>query len=192
MPRIVSRTICGISTYASVVTSPATWTRPVVAMVSTATRDSGSLSSRASRIASLIWSQILSGCPSVTDSEVKSRSAEGADPWDSGMCSGKVTQLPYWLANGGAAACVPMLRRRCLRLSGSRKDAAQFGTDTVNDSGGDVLLGTRRRLGLQTGLRENDNGVVVLPEHLVGTHVVHHQQVTALAPQLGLGVRKHV
>ena len=82
------------------VTSPATCTRPVVASVSTATRDSGSLASRASRIASLIWSQILSGWPSVTDSDVKSRSEAGVDPWKSGMCSGKVTQLPYWLENG--------------------------------------------------------------------------------------------
>src|SRR6478735_8087708 len=167
MPRMVSRTICGISTYASVVTSPATWTRPVVAMVSTATRDSGSLSSRASRIASLIWSQILSGCPSVTDSEVKSRSAAGADPWDSGMCSGKVTQLPYWLANGGASAYVPMLRRRSLRPSGSRKDLAQLGADAIDDNGGHVLFGAGRRLWFGAGPRKDDHGVVVLAENLV-------------------------
>jgi hypothetical protein len=42
----------------------------------------------------------LSGWPSVTDSEVKSRSAEGVDPEDWGRCSGKVTQLPYWLESG--------------------------------------------------------------------------------------------
>src|SRR2546427_13062101 len=48
-----------------------TW--PVVIMVSTATRDLGSSLSRESRIASLIWSAILSGCPSVTDSEVNRR-----------------------------------------------------------------------------------------------------------------------
>src|SRR3954470_1014239 len=51
-----------------------TW--PVVIMVSTATRLFGSSASMASRIESLIWSQILSGWPSVTDSEVKRRSAE--------------------------------------------------------------------------------------------------------------------
>src|SRR5919107_3416804 len=176
MPRMVSRTICGISTYASVVTSPATWTSPVVAMVSTATRDSGSLSSRASRIASLIWSQILSGCPSVTDSEVKSRRAEGTDPWDSGMCSGKVTQLPYWLANGGTAACVPMLRRRCLRPSGSRKDPAQLGADPVNDDGGDVLLGAGGRLWIRAGAGQDDHRIVVLAEHLVRSNVVPHSK----------------
>src|SRR5690606_10169371 len=45
-------------------------------MVSTATRANGSCSRIASRIASEIWSQTLSGCPSVTDSEVNSRSVE--------------------------------------------------------------------------------------------------------------------
>ncbi|GAP60014.1 hypothetical protein AHiyo1_34380 [Arthrobacter sp. Hiyo1] len=108
IPRMVSRTICGISTYASVVTSPATCTKPVVAMVSTATRDSGSAARSASRMASLIWSQILSGCPSVTDSEVKSRSLDGV-PWDS-WCSGKVTRLPYSVGGGRLPPYVPMLR----------------------------------------------------------------------------------
>ena len=46
-------------------------TRPVVAAVSHATRHMGSFAIRASRIASEIASHILSGCPSVTDSEVK-------------------------------------------------------------------------------------------------------------------------
>src|SRR4051795_12442938 len=41
--------------------------------VSTATRLRGSCVSMASRIESLIWSAILSGWPSVTDSEVKRR-----------------------------------------------------------------------------------------------------------------------
>src|SRR6478736_9735941 len=71
MPLTTWRTICGISTYALVVTSPATCTRPVVTIVSTATRACGSCSSIASRMASEIWSQILSGWPSVTDSDVK-------------------------------------------------------------------------------------------------------------------------
>ena len=61
MERISRRTISGISTYASVVTSPATWMRPVAAIVSTATRERGSASSRASRIASEMRSQTLSG-----------------------------------------------------------------------------------------------------------------------------------
>ena len=40
--------ISGISTYASVVTSPAMWMRPVAAIVSTATRERGSAASSAS------------------------------------------------------------------------------------------------------------------------------------------------
>src|SRR5215217_3142158 len=73
MSRMVSRTISAISTYPPVVTSPAMWTWPVVIRVSTATRLRGSWRSIASRIASLIWSAILSGWPSVTDSDVKRR-----------------------------------------------------------------------------------------------------------------------
>src|SRR5512141_3436783 len=45
--------------------------RPVVTRVSHATRPSGSSFRIASRIASEIWSAILSGWPSVTDSDVK-------------------------------------------------------------------------------------------------------------------------
>ena len=52
------------------VISPSTSTRPVVVAVSHATRASGSSRMIASRIASLIWSHILSGWPSVTDSDV--------------------------------------------------------------------------------------------------------------------------
>src|SRR3712207_4861116 len=48
-------------------------TCPVVIIVATATRLFGSWASIASRIESLIWSAILSGWPSVTDSEVKRR-----------------------------------------------------------------------------------------------------------------------
>src|ERR671933_394608 len=73
MPSTVERTISGMSAYPAVGTSPATWTSPVVTRVSTATRLVGSCASSASRMASLIWSQILSGWPSVTDSEVNSR-----------------------------------------------------------------------------------------------------------------------
>jgi hypothetical protein len=54
IPTIVSRTIRGISTYASVVTSPATMASPVVTIVSQATRPLGSASRMASRTASEI------------------------------------------------------------------------------------------------------------------------------------------
>src|SRR5262245_61768696 len=65
------RTTEGTSTTERVVTSPATTVRPVVTRVSIAARDPGSPLRTSSRIASEIWSAILSGCPSVTDSDVK-------------------------------------------------------------------------------------------------------------------------
>src|SRR6266536_178905 len=77
MPRIVSRTTFDTSTYVFVVISPATTTRPVVTSVSQATRPSGSSRRTASRTASETWSAILSGCPSVTDSDVKRNSRAG-------------------------------------------------------------------------------------------------------------------
>src|SRR5438552_5126615 len=70
MPHTVSRTRREMSTYADVEISPATTTRPVVSSVSHATRPIGSSAMMASRTASEIWSAILSGWPSVTDSDV--------------------------------------------------------------------------------------------------------------------------
>ena len=55
---------------ALVLISPATTHRPVVTSVSHATRPYGSSARTASRTLSLIWSAILSGWPSVTDSDV--------------------------------------------------------------------------------------------------------------------------
>src|ERR1700710_530126 len=71
MSAIVARARRGMSTYVSVVISPATTTRPVVIRVSQATRPMGSSLRTASRTESEIWSAILSGWPSVTDSDVK-------------------------------------------------------------------------------------------------------------------------
>src|SRR5436190_23744999 len=59
-----------MSTYVSVVISPETTIRPVFTSVSHATREPGSSRRHASRTPSEIWSATLSGCPSVTDSEV--------------------------------------------------------------------------------------------------------------------------
>src|ERR1700760_3023975 len=76
MSRMRSRTVFVMPANASlafVVTSPTTWTCPVVTRVSTATRECGSSASSASSTESLMASQILSGCPSVTDSLVNSR-----------------------------------------------------------------------------------------------------------------------
>ena len=70
MSVMMLRTSFGMSTYVSVVISPPTRTRPVVANVSHATRAAGSFAKMASSTPSLTWSQSLSGWPSVTDSEV--------------------------------------------------------------------------------------------------------------------------
>src|SRR6266478_5738301 len=56
--------------WAMVVISPATTATPVVIRVSQATRPLGSCFITSSRTASEIWSAILSGWPSVTDSDV--------------------------------------------------------------------------------------------------------------------------
>src|SRR5436309_8415623 len=64
----------------SVEISPATTTSPVVINVSQATRASGSSARTASRTVSEIWSATLSGCPSVTDSEVKRNSRAAMGP----------------------------------------------------------------------------------------------------------------
>src|SRR6266581_6084686 len=68
---MVLRTTAGISIQAEVVISPATSTSPVVVAASQATLARGSWAKMASSIPSDIWSQSLSGCPSVTDSLVK-------------------------------------------------------------------------------------------------------------------------
>ncbi len=73
MSRTRWRAIFAMSTYASVVTSPATTTSPVVTRVSTATRLLGSWVSNASSTESAIESATLSGWPSVTDSDVNRR-----------------------------------------------------------------------------------------------------------------------
>src|SRR5437762_13418400 len=66
-----------MSTYVDVVISPATTTRPVVIKVSQATRPIGSSARTASRTESEIWSAILSGWPSVTDSDVNVKERAG-------------------------------------------------------------------------------------------------------------------
>src|SRR5512136_602006 len=70
------RTTFWMSTYPLVVISPPTTTRPTVMNDSQATRPCLSCSMMASRMPSDIWSQTLSGCPSVTDSEVKRKLAD--------------------------------------------------------------------------------------------------------------------
>ncbi len=71
MSLITLRASASMSTQAVVVTSPATIAAPVFTIVSQATRARLSCARMASRTASEIWSAILSGWPSETDSEVK-------------------------------------------------------------------------------------------------------------------------
>ncbi|MNN38138.1 hypothetical protein D3C81_1521200 [compost metagenome] len=71
MSTMTLRTISSRSTQAEVVTSPAMIATPVFTRVSQATRAYLSWVMMASSTASEIWSAILSGCPSDTDSEVK-------------------------------------------------------------------------------------------------------------------------
>ena len=71
MSMMVLRAIDWMSMVAVVVISPATTHSPVVSSVSQATRATGSWVRMASKTLSETWSAILSGCPSVTDSEVK-------------------------------------------------------------------------------------------------------------------------
>src|SRR5919199_2750139 len=85
MARIVSRAIPGMSTYVSVVISPETTTSPVFTSVSHATRPVGSSRSTASSTPSEIWSAILSGWPSVTDSEVNRNSLSGGRVMPEGL-----------------------------------------------------------------------------------------------------------
>jgi len=70
MRLMVSRTMALMSTQVRVVISPVMMAMPVVTRVSAATRPYLSAPRMASRMESEIWSATLSGCPSVTDSEV--------------------------------------------------------------------------------------------------------------------------
>src|SRR5467141_3141527 len=77
MPRMVSRIVRWMSRSACVVTSPMTTQRPLVIAVSHATRAWASCMSMPSSTESETWSHTLSGCPSVTDSDVR------RNEWDS-------------------------------------------------------------------------------------------------------------
>src|SRR3954469_5506314 len=93
-----------MSTYVSVVISPDTTTSPVLTSVSHATRPYGSSRSTASRTPSEIWSAILSGWPSVTDSDVNRYSL--SDSWLMGsggrLRSGRLLRRATEAAPGGA------------------------------------------------------------------------------------------
>src|ERR1700721_2293926 len=135
--------------------------------VSTATWLSGSSLSIESKMASLIWSAILSGWPSVTDSEVNNRRATllisiQKEPADHVKCS-RTNERP-----GPGRSAQPSghqipdeVRQRVLRAAGYRGDGAVGG--------------------------ERDRLVVGRAEAEAAADLVHDQDVAALPGQLGPG-----
>src|SRR5215217_4699995 len=115
---MVLRTTSWISTYASVVTSPITTTKPVVDPVSQATRERGSCAKKASRIASETWSHSLSGWPSVTDSEVKKS-------WGDCMNEVGIRETPGYVCYGIYCFKLPNMRGG-LRLLHTAPAAASY------------------------------------------------------------------
>src|SRR5210317_1857919 len=144
MLMIVPRTISSRSTQADVVTSPAMIAIPVLTSVSQATRAFGSSARIASRTASEIWSAILSGCPSDTDSEVNTKeSLMGlvfAEYWQprivpqcegSGPCAGQLMQL-VTIAAEMALLWKPRVAASAKNPENARLAAAIFAIDSHN------------------------------------------------------------
>src|SRR5438552_5595809 len=116
--------------------SPATTAMPVVTSVSHATRAAGSLAMIASRTASEIWSAILSGCPSVTDSEVKT--------WRcAGMC---LSDLGLDVqASGAPSGGQPAVGVEQLQIDGFGKRESQQVEHVGRGARGERLLGRYAR-----------------------------------------------
>src|SRR5215213_7196202 len=123
-------------------------------MVSTATRLRGSCASMASRIESLIWSAILSGWPSVTDSDVKRR-------------RGTRHSLTWWSSRRTVRSTARAERYRLGRTRWCPPDRSSWGDvrkarcDGRPDPRRDGVLGPARHLG----------GRPVGPEHHVAVVV---------------------
>src|SRR5215211_1658623 len=137
-----------MSTYVSVEISPDTTTRPVFTSVSHATRPYGSSRSTASSTPSEIWSAILSGCPSVTDSEVNRNScSESIVRDDTGRSDRPRKRAPS--VGGGPGAAVAARGDHQPRVGGDRvrlgRDREPQGPQTA-----DVL----RERGVRGVLRE--------------------------------------
>src|SRR5918998_934684 len=142
-------------------------------MVSTATRLAGSWVSIASRIESLIWSAILSGWPSVTDSEVKRRRGT-RHSLIGGWIGG-----PDWARPHGT---LPAPTRRCAgaRVRWSAQGlAGHLGRDDPPDPRGDGVLAAVRYLGGRAVGGQDDDRVVRAAEDLAGRDVVDDEQVAA-------------
>src|SRR5262249_13349004 len=125
-----------MSTYVFVVISPATTTSPVVISVSQATRPSGSSARTTSRTESEIWSAILSGCPSVTDSELN---------WND--LPDIARQGIAGLLAGADGALEEQTAAVDLRVQGERVDSGQRGNDLLQRRGVRARARARRGRG---------------------------------------------
>src|SRR4051812_9941396 len=158
-------------TYSSVVTSPATTTSPVVTSVSTATRLRGSAVNRASSTESLIWSAILSGCPSVTDSDVNKR------PVNELSSALSLDWRAFRVAVGGVPDGI---------VSGRVAEPARG--HAVPNHVSQIALGAGRHGTLGAVGREDHGAVVVFAEDPATADVVDDEQVAALPRELADGV----
>src|SRR5690606_21663195 len=113
---------------------------------------------------SLIWSQILSGCPSVTDSDVNRRAIDSPR---------------------GCAAAADRPGQSTVRGRPSGRLRPQGGGDLVEHGRGDPVLPcwSDGAHVLDVGTQQVD-GAGVLAEGHTGTHLVGHEQVAALALEL--------
>src|SRR4051794_31924460 len=143
--------------------------RPVVTSVSQATRPLGSSSKMASRTASEIWSASLSGCPSVTDSEV--------NRYRCAMIAGVYRPPPH--ATPGH------------RIPDSRTAGRPLGTggeelgDAVEDRAGQLGLGPGPERLVVAGRRQDHRVVRLAAEPGPGAaHLVDHDEVEALRLEL--------
>src|SRR5207344_373008 len=163
----VRRTTVGISMYSDVEISPATITRPVVTSVSQATRHSGSTARIASRTASEILSASLSGWPSVTDSEEKRYARLIAGEHSSG--SRRLRR--------GAGSVRGVATGRAL-------DGEQLG-EAVADRGRQLGLGPLAHADVLAVGGQDRGAIGVRTEpRAFAPHLIRHQQLHALAPQL--------
>src|SRR5580704_11867687 len=179
MSSTVWRTSLGMSTYVEVVISPATSTSPVVSRVSHATRLSGSSARSASRTESEIWSAILSGWPSVTDSEVKVyRVLTGGSILIGGAGPGRETEV----VDGDS-------RRSRIRPTGSTGSRCrQERAHPIQYGVGHGILGAKRDSGHRTVRTVDGDFVGVVVESDPGRRdVVGHHQVDPFGRQFGHG-----
>src|SRR3954468_17608437 len=201
-----ARTVLVISanaSFAEVVTSPTTCTWPVVTSVSTATRDLGSSASSASSTESLIASQILSGCPSVTDSLVNSRPSLTVHSSRYSSLKRKLDSQIITLSHVAAVAAPLVAPKRavlsCATLTRiadmyvqSPAAVVQERHDRVHDTAGHQSFRTVLHRGLGAIGCEQPSVVAVHLECTVLADGVDDKQVAALAGELGTGVKQHV